>query len=110
MPSPEEMINSFLSDPDAMSKISEMLSAFSGSESSEEPQKESAASPFDDPALLLKLGQIFGAMGGEDDNDTRLLYALKPYLSEKRAESADKAIKLMKLTKMSSMLGDINLF
>ncbi len=111
MPSPEEMLQSILSDSDAMEKISEMLSAFSSEEGSEDNHEEKGSSTlFDDPAFIFKIGEILGSLNGEDDNNTKLLTALKPYLSEKRAESADKAIKLMKLTKLSSLLGDMNLF
>ena len=111
MPSPEEMLQSILEDSDAMEKLSEMLSAFSGEQSQEEKVNENnSSSPFDDPAFIFKIGEILGSLNSEDDNNTRLLTAIKPYLSEKRAESADKAIKLMKLTKISSLLGDMNLF
>ena len=110
MPSPEEMIQSILSDSDAMEKIGEMLSAFSGGGEEKEERVEESASPFDDPTFILKLTSLFGSMSGEEDNGTRLISALKPYLSEKRAESADKAIKLMKLSKITSLLGDIDIF
>jgi len=106
--SPEEMIQSILSDPDAMSKIGDMLGALTSDKKEDEPPAPS--SPFDDPALLLKITNMMQKLSGEEDNNTRLITALKPYLSHKRAESADKAIKLMKLSKMTSLLGDVNLF
>ena len=49
-------------------------------------------------------------LSGGDDNETRLIKALKPYLSKQRSESADKAIKLLKLSKMAPLLGDLNIF
>ena len=108
MASPEEMIQNILSDPDAMNKISDMLSSITSDGKKEETTSPSL--PFEDPAMIFKITEMIQKLNGEDDNNTKLITALKPYLSHKRAESADKAIKFMKLSKMSSLLQDINLF
>ena len=106
--SPEEMIQNILSDPDAISKIGDMLGALTSEHKAEEKPASSMA--LDDPAMLLKISNMIQKLNGEDDNNTKLITALKPYLSEKRAESADRAIKFMKLSKITSLLQDVNLF
>lgn len=105
--SPEEMIQNILSDPSAMEKIGSLLSGLSGDG---EREKKEEASPFENPEMILKMGQMLQKISGEEDDNTRLIMALKPYLSERRAQSADKAIKMLKLSKMTSLLGDVKLF
>ncbi len=105
--SPEEMIQSFLEDPDALNKLGDILGAAG---SNNEQPKADNQSPFDNPEIFFKITKVLGALSDSDDNETRLIEALKPYLSEKRSESADKAIKFMKLSKMAPLFGDLNIF
>lgn len=108
--SAEEMFKNILSDPDAMSKISGMLSSFTGGEAEQAPKKDDMGGLFDDPEMLLKISQTLGNLSGPDDPSVNLITALKPYLSGKRAESAEQAIKFLKLSKLSALFGDFNLF
>ena len=106
--SAQEMLQNILNDPEAMNRISEML----GSINSEEESKEEKSGPFefDDPEMIMKIGSMLGKISNTDDASVNLILALKPYLSEKRSESADRAVKLLKLSKLSSLIGDIDLF
>lgn len=108
---PEEILKSFLDDPDALNSIGEILGAIGGgADSGEDEQNSDSASFFENPELIFKIGQIMSGLSGGDDNETRLIKALKPYLSKQRSASADKAIKLLKLSKMAPLLGDMNIF
>ena len=107
---PEEMLESLLNNPDAINQLGNILGAMGGESAGESESSQSAASSiFDNPEIIFKIGQILGSMS-ESDNETRLIEALKPYLSEKRSETADKAIKIMKLSKMAPLFGDMNIF
>ena len=47
---------------------------------------------------------------GSEDNTTRLLNALRPFLSCEKQEKLDKAEKMLKLFKILPLLKDINIF
>lgn len=108
---PEEILQSFLSDPDALNSIGEILGALGGGgDEGEKETKDDSSAPFDNMDFIFKIGQIMSSLSCGDDNETRLIEALKPYLSKRRSESADKAIKLLKLSKMAPLLGEMNIF
>jgi len=46
-------------------------------------------------------------LGTGDDKRINLLNALRPYMKSSRAESIDKAVRIIKLTKLSSILKDL---
>lgn len=79
-----------------LSELAEMLRSgdFSGAES------ETAAPPEADGMfnmeMMMKLTGLAGAMNTEDQN-TELLLALRPHLSEPSRQRLDRAVKLMKL-------------
>lgn len=99
----EKEISKALSDPEIMGKVSDVLSNLgSGGENGGDniPQNgENAIS-----GLLSNLG------GGINDERTRLLLAIKPFLSEKRAPYMDSAITILKLVSMGKIGKDLNLF
>ena len=105
--SPEEMLQNILNDPEAMNKISSMI----GSLASEDKEGDNNGGlGLDDPQTLMKISSMLGKISNTDDPNVNLILALKPYLSEKRVESADMAVKFLKLSKLSSLIGDIDLF
>lgn len=105
--SAEEMLQNILSDPEAMNKISSMLGSLSSGDN--EGDKNDGIG-LDDPQMLMKISSMLGKISNTDDPNVNLILALKPYLSEKRVESADRAVKILKLSKLSSLMGDIDLF
>jgi hypothetical protein len=107
--SPEDLIKNLLSDPEKMGKISSILGNLKGEDKdNKEDDIKDGSSP--DMASLLKLGQMLGKLNEKDDDGVKLITALMPYLSEKRSESAKKAVKLLKLSKLGPLLGDLDLF
>lgn len=65
-----------------------------------------------DIETMIKLASLMGSLNESDEN-TGLLLALKPHLSEKRRQRVDKAVKMLRLiavfetAKESGMLGNI---
>jgi len=98
----EDRLNSILGDPSQMEKIAAMAQSLLGAQ--EPPKQKSEPTPTTvtglgesfDPALL---GRLTGALagGGGSDHKQALLEAVKPYLSQKRREKLERAMKLAKM-------------
>lgn len=112
------MMQELLSDPESMKQIQEltqMLQSESGdSEDSaqsaqaetqgEQAEREGGGAGFDF-GMFFKLQQLMQATAGED-KDAELLLALKPHLKEERQKKVDKAVKILKLLSIWSVLRD----
>ena len=97
-----EEISKALSDPDIMNKVSGILSSMNNNKE----ETPSSSSPD-----LSGLGNIMGALkSAPSDDRTRLLLAIKPFLSEKRAPYMDSAVTILKLASISKLGKDLNLF
>ncbi len=95
-------ISKALSDPDIMNKVSDVLSSMNTGEST--PDTTSAGD-------LSGLSNIMGALkSAPTDDRTRLLLAIKPFLSEKRAPYMDSAITILKLASIGKLGKDLKLF
>ncbi len=100
-----EKLNEIMSDPAALENLKQVAdSLFSGGQGNAAPSENTPAlkpSGGDDlfggvdPAAIMS---VIGALKSETNDDrSRLLYALKPYLSEKRRERVDGAVKILKV-------------
>ena len=98
---PEDMLKNILNDPQTMEKINSLLGSMDGS-----VQKDSTLL---DPEMLSQVGKMMTQMSEADDKGVNLIMALKPYLSERRIESADMAVKFLKLSKLTSLMENFNL-
>lgn len=97
-----EEISKALSDPDIMNKVSGILSSMGNN------KEETPSAP---PSDLSGLGNIMGALkSAPSDDRTRLLLAIKPFLSEKRAPYMDSAVTILKLASIGKLGKDLNLF
>lgn len=95
----EDMINSVLNDPEQMSMISGLAkSLMGGGEEAAKPQ--SSAMPFD-PGTLSRLQGLFGSAETASSKQEAMLKAMQPYLSEKRRNKMDKALKLARLARLA---------
>lgn len=114
-------INEILSDPKALEQIQELSTMLMGSDTSSTPihKKEDNANTNDmsflgalsspqTMSLITKVAPLLSDIGKEDDT-SRLLSSLRPFLSDQRKEKLDEASKLIKIMKMLSMLKDTNL-
>ena len=112
------MMQELLSEPESMKQIQELTqmlqSESGGSEDSaqsaqaetqgEQAEGEGGSAGFDF-GMLFKLQQLMQATAGED-KDAELLLALKPHLKEERQKKVDKAVKILKLLSIWSVLRD----
>ncbi len=98
----EQEISKALADPDIMNKVSGILSSMGNSNNEAAPTQT---------ADLSGLGNIMGALkNAPSDDRTRLLLALKPFLSEKRAPYMDSAVTILKLASIGKLGKDLKLF
>lgn len=58
-----------------------------------------------DPALIGRVMPLLGALNSEND-DTRLLQALRPYLHGEREQRLDETMRLLRLTRLLPLLQD----
>ncbi len=97
-----EKLERLLSDPEGLAKIQAMASALGGGDTAPAPP------PTPEPALpdLSGISRLMPLLSGvgQDTQDTRLLYALRPYLHGQRAQRLDEAVKLLKLAHLLPLL------
>ena len=112
----EDRINSVLSDPEQLARISAMAqSLMGGAQQTDESGPQPSAAP--DPSVIgnalkafpgldaASLGKLFG--GGAKSRHLAALEALAPCLDEKRREKLTRAIRLARLASLAKLgLGD----
>ena len=115
----EQQIKNALSDPDIMQKVSGVLAGLSGSsgnaDSSSAPSQSAPSPPapsFPGLSGLSNLSSIPQSLSNimPQDDRTRLLLAIKPFLSEKRAPYMDSAVNILKLVSIGKIGKDLKLF
>ena len=99
----EKEISKALSDPDIMNKVQGVLSSLNNNE-----EKEGEESSQEAPKLPANMLSSLGGM--VNDDRTRLLLAIKPFLSEKRAPYMDSALTILKFASMGKLGKDLKLF
>lgn len=98
----EDRLNSILGDPAQMEKITAMAKSLMSPQESPQAEtvlpakKEPGLFENFDPAVLGRLTSAFTGMNQPDDKQA-LLEAMKPYLSQKRREKLERAMKLAKM-------------
>ncbi len=85
--------------------ISSLLSGLMGASKAE----QSTSSPNIDIGTMLKLQSALSLLSKEDNN-TMLLKALRPHLSEARQKKVDDAIKIMQLIRLLPLVKELGLF
>lgn len=64
-----------------------------------------------DISMLLKLNQMMsGIKQTEDDDRSRLLSAIRPFLSEDKRDTVDSAIRILKLFSILKLAKELDLF
>lgn len=116
-----DMLKQFLDDPKASDKIKSVLDN-RGEEKDklidkEQPKPDDKpnvtnelSSLIDsgiDPAMMLKMTKVMRQMNSKEQDDrTRLLYAIKPYLSGGRKRRVDNAANMMRMIKVMDLFKD----
>lgn len=104
-----EKLTQLLSSPEGMSKIQSAMAALGGMMGEEAPPPAPAPSPPPsadpgiDMAAISKLLPLLGNLNQENE-DTRLLAALRPYLHGQRAERLEESMRLLRLMKLLPLL------
>lgn len=107
-----EKLTQLLSSPEGMNKIQSAMAALGGMMGEEAPGPVPSPAPSPPPAAadmgvdmaaLSKLLPLLGNLNQENE-DTRLLSALRPYLHGQRAERLEESMRLLKLMKLLPLL------
>ena len=93
----EDKLNQLLNDPKEMERFAGFAKSLMGGD---EPATEEKAPDFD-PGLLKKISGLMS--GGRGSKDTKLLEAMRPYLSEKRRSKMDRAMKIARLAGLAEL-------
>ena len=99
-----QKIEGLLNSPDGMEKIRSTMAALGISP--DKPTPDPTPPPAADNGMLsglLGLAPLLQNMG-QDDNNTALLKALRPYLHDGREKRLDESIKLLQLLKVLPLL------
>ena len=103
-----EKLTRLLSSPEGMEKIQSMMAALGGSLPQEEPPAvETSPPPSAEPGVdMAALGKILPVLSrmNQENEDTRLLAALRPYLHGQRAERLEESMRLLRLMKLLPLL------
>ena len=108
-----DAVSSILNDPNAMKQIKE-LGAMLGL-GGEKPAEKPSASPLgaltsagdaDTLNMMMKLAPLMGKMK-QDNESTRLLNALRPFLSERRQQRLDQSVRLLGIMSILPLLKGI---
>ena len=102
-------LSGILSDPEAMKELTALASELGVSAPG--VHKEPEPKPAADPAALSMMSGLIPLLGTlkQEDDTTRLLEAIRPFLSEERREKLDKAKRLLRMMKLLPMLKELNL-
>ena len=102
----EDKISQILNNPEALKQVQSLGEQLGLSRSAPEPPKlPPSGVPVSDDMLgtITRLAPLMQSLKSDDDT-TRLLNALKPFLSEDKRQKLDRAEKLIKLVKMIPIL------
>ena len=107
-----QKLSGILNDPEAMRDIAALakgLGVDAPGLHKEAPPQTVPPKNDDTMTQLLSLAPMLGSLKQEDDT-TRLLDAMRPFLSEERRQKLDKAKRLIKVMKLMPLLKDLPLF
>lgn len=99
----EDKLGTILNNPQLMGQIMNMAQSLGQSQQAPPPppREEPQNLPNFDPAMLQKLSSMAG-QAGVDGNQQALLRALNPYLSRRKVEKLEKAMRAAKMARMAS--------
>lgn len=101
-----DKITEILNNPSALENIRNMAeSMFGNSGNSDEEKSESPADNFIPDVDISKIISVISKIqNSKTDERSRLILALKPHLTPKRQEKADRAVKILKLLDILPLL------
>ena len=93
----EDRINSVLSDPEQMQKISRLARSLMGDGEGD------GAPTMPDGDMVQRISRLMSSGSVSNRKERALLEAMKPYLSEKRRKKMDKALQIARLAGIARM-------
>ena len=100
----EDKLGTILNNPQMMQQIMSMAQSL-GQNSPQPEQSPTPTNPEFDPAILANISGLMG-QGKMDSNQQALLTALHPYLSRRKVDKLEKAMRAAGMARMaSSFLG-----
>ena len=112
-------INQIMSDPEKMKEIQNLgmmmgLNTDNSPSPPKKPEPPKQSNPFGelggiDPSIIGKLAPILTSVNREDDT-TRLLDAMAPFLSAERLEKLDKIKKMLVIIRLLPNIKNLGLF
>lgn len=97
----EDKIGAILNNPQLMGQIMSMAQSLGQSAPPPPPREESPPALNFDPGMLQKLASMAG-QSQIDGNQQALLKALNPYLSHRKVEKLERAMRASKMARMAS--------
>ena len=91
-------LSEILNNPESLEQLKSMAENIFSGDNSETKQSESELPPIENIGAILSI--ISKLQGNEENDRTRLINSLKPYLSDTRRQKADNAIKLLKIIEL----------
>lgn len=91
-----DMLKGLLEDPDTADKLKSLIGG----------DTTPALPDGLDPAMIMKVSKLMSGMRDSDDERTRLLCDLKPYISPARARRVDEAVNMLRLLRMVDLFKD----
>ncbi|MBR2714600.1 MAG: hypothetical protein IKB73_00125 [Ruminococcus sp.] len=114
-------LNEILSDPAALSKIKGLGDMLGLTQNTEQPKSENntknstdmlssllSYSKDDTLSMVTKFAPLLSNISKEDDT-SRLLFALRPFLSDTRKQKLDEASKIIKMMKLLPLIKDFGI-
>lgn len=106
-------LSGILNDPAAMKEIAALASSLGADSSGGYRQSAPPQPPPEpaDPGAISLMSSLMPALSSlrADDETTRLLEAIRPFLSEERQQKLDKAKRLIRLMRLLPMLRGLDL-
>jgi len=106
----EDRINSVLSDPEQLQQITKMAQSLMGGNSGQESSGAASAPGAElfsqlglDSGALGRISRLIGGQGAVSSQSRNLLEAMKPFLSDKRRQKMDRALKIARLAKLAGL-------
>lgn len=113
-----QKLMSLMNDPEIMSKIQGLSGLLSQGEAKEEPKQKPPEPlskpsepilPMDMMGTMMKIMPLLNSLK-EEDETTRLLKALRPFLSDTRQKKLDEGIRLMRIMRLLPLLKGTDMF
>lgn len=99
-----DKLKSLLSNPETLNMFSSLL----GNMGSNQNEANSSPSPSgSDDEFVSNIKNAMASINTGSDKRINLLNALKPYMRQSRASNIDRAVKMIKLSQLTSLFKDL---